>query len=838
MGDVLVQFYRDRHRCSLGYLRDLHGWQGQYDKLETNHLYIQWLFPNYFQSQFNTTAPQLSKPEAHVFRNDGEIARKYIQSYRLFLDFLGLRLIDSETGEIGRAPNGRGRLYEALVLRHHNHLRIRRVLASLAITGFERYMSPLVNHLRWEILGISLRSRENGFSVRRRMTTFLRLVLPGRDKPALRPLRNIPSALETWEKYVDGNSANHFKNTRASEEDRAESVFFGRDVTTQAPAEQVDAGSSSRQPRLKHEGGKSIFSRRMARTVIFAQDDHAAAECLVPLSSGHRVLGVGNGASTSIFARRCVELGFGFASALEPEVVAGALERFKPDVTVLVPDLSGQNPESFCAGGGRQYVMKVGSPMKGAPWPEFAPIWLQQANSRVAICKASGEEVGAELVAVGKDETALSLRAKHALAGARLLKVLLEDGEGAMPKLELVSSASKQAPLQIDLSWDEDSVDRFIRAYLFPPHDPAVVEVPAKKETYFIENMEQFNDFRMKVLEEGTRDGNFTNRSYAADTHWYSNVGGSIVKMGDSDIHMPLKTSEKKHKAIIPGAAIGARKKLRMNEPLIGPNAERYCSGALASGWIGLGPEWSQAGKHRSSNFDVAVKAMSTALPTETGALPVASGICNESTAFDHLLEGPPHPNVVELVGRFEGLGSEDEQVHYFVTELLAGGSLEDCLQADGMEEATARSIIRSVCQGLASLHDQGVVHRDLKPGNVLFSKGEEDPKLIDFSHAALVSGDEETLTGELGTRGYVAPEVLSERPYGKKCDVFSLGCTVHALLSGRPPRRHLRVGFVQQLPSSVSPSARRFVEALLTVDPRSRPSAREALAERWLQEE
>jgi len=214
-------------------------------------LYIQWLFPNYFQSQFNATAPQLSKPEAHVFRNDGEIARKYIQSYRLFLDFLGLRLIDAETGEIGRAPNGRGRLYEALVLRHHNHLRIRRVLASLAITGFERYMSPLVNHLRWEILGISLRSTENGSFLRRRMTAFLRTILPGRDKPALRPLRNIPSALETWEKYVDGNSAHYFKNTRASEEDREESVLFGRDVAREALVEQVDAGSSRGQTQFQ-----------------------------------------------------------------------------------------------------------------------------------------------------------------------------------------------------------------------------------------------------------------------------------------------------------------------------------------------------------------------------------------------------------------------------------------------------------------------------------------------------------------------------------------------------------------------------------------------------------
>ena len=49
MGDVLVQFYRDRHRCSLGYLRDLHGWQGQYDKLETNHLS---LGPSFFDGSF------------------------------------------------------------------------------------------------------------------------------------------------------------------------------------------------------------------------------------------------------------------------------------------------------------------------------------------------------------------------------------------------------------------------------------------------------------------------------------------------------------------------------------------------------------------------------------------------------------------------------------------------------------------------------------------------------------------------------------------------------------------------------------------------------------------
>lgn len=340
-----------------------------------------------------------------------------------------------------------------------------------------------------------------------------------------------------------------------------------------------------------------------SRIVLFAQDDDAA-ECLAPLSARNcRVLGVGAGSATSIFARRCVELGFGFASALEDDVVSGALASFKPELTVCVPDDGKELPKAFQAAGDKRYSIRVGQQLKGASWPEFAPIWLQQATSRVSVVNASGTEVGATEVPVGKDDSALSLRAKHALAAAKLLDSLIQ-GEGSLPKLpEAVASASssassKEAPKMIGLDWDEDTVDRFVRASLFPPHDPAVVEDPAKKETYFIENMEQYQEFRLKVLEEGKKKES-SSTTYAADTHWYSNVGGSIVKMGDSDIHMPIRTADKKHKAVIPGAAMGARKKLRMNEPLIGPNAERYCSSALASGWIGVeGPYVKQFEKH------------------------------------------------------------------------------------------------------------------------------------------------------------------------------------------------------------------------------------------------
>ncbi|CAE8619058.1 unnamed protein product, partial [Polarella glacialis] len=241
------------------------------------------------------------------------------------------------------------------------------------------------------------------------------------------------------------------------------------------------------------------------------------------------------------------------------------------------------------------------------------------------------------------------------------------------------------------------------------------------------------------------------------------------------------------------------------------------------------------AGRHLETNCEVAIKTMSRALLTaEAGGPQVEAGIKNESEVFERVLldGGMPHPNVVEVMGFFDGQITEatekglklchdelaDESVHYFVMELLEGGSLQDHLDQHGaMKEDEAQQLTRSLCEGLASLHEKGIVHRDVKPGNVLFRKtcgsthGDIDlqgPKLIDFSHAVIMPA-EGILTGESGTRGYVAPEILADKGYGPKCDVFSLGCVLHAMLTGgRLPKRHARVGMVTRLPSSVSPEA------------------------------
>jgi serine/threonine protein kinase len=86
-------------------------------------------------------------------------------------------------------------------------------------------------------------------------------------------------------------------------------------------------------------------------------------------------------------------------------------------------------------------------------------------------------------------------------------------------------------------------------------------------------------------------------------------------------------------------------------------------------------------------------------------------------------------------------------------------------------------------------LHSFGIVHRDLKLENIMMSDSTNKgiPKLVDFGLAKIV-GPNETAVEPFGTLGYVAPEVLKKEPYSFSADVWSLGCMVHALLSGSLP--------------------------------------------------
>ncbi|MFC5832682.1 serine/threonine-protein kinase [Nonomuraea insulae] len=144
------------------------------------------------------------------------------------------------------------------------------------------------------------------------------------------------------------------------------------------------------------------------------------------------------------------------------------------------------------------------------------------------------------------------------------------------------------------------------------------------------------------------------------------------------------------------------------------------------------------------------------------------------------------HPHVVTLYHAVRA-GPRRRATSWLVMEHVPGGSLEG---RPGLPAGVAARIGAQIADALAALHAEGIVHCDLKPGNVVVT-GEGTAKLADFGAAYRVGGAE-TITPNSAvsyTPDYAAPEVVRGQPEPKS-DVFSLGAMVYALVAGRPPRR------------------------------------------------
>ncbi|XP_029177902.1 serine/threonine-protein kinase fused [Nylanderia fulva] len=183
------------------------------------------------------------------------------------------------------------------------------------------------------------------------------------------------------------------------------------------------------------------------------------------------------------------------------------------------------------------------------------------------------------------------------------------------------------------------------------------------------------------------------------------------------------------------------------------------------------------------------------------------------------------HPNIVQMIDSFE---TENEIV--VVTE-YADKELYDILDKKGrLSEERTQVIACDLVSALYYLHSNRVVHRDLKPQNVLL-EANGVAKLCDFGFARSMSTGTHVLTSIKGTPLYMAPELIEEHPYDHNADLWSLGCIIFELLEGSPPFQTTSILHLIKLiryqaiqwPDFISPNCKSFLQGLLQKAPSER---------------
>jgi serine/threonine protein kinase len=197
------------------------------------------------------------------------------------------------------------------------------------------------------------------------------------------------------------------------------------------------------------------------------------------------------------------------------------------------------------------------------------------------------------------------------------------------------------------------------------------------------------------------------------------------------------------------------------------------------------------------------------------------------------------HPNIIPV----HESGYTEDGEGYLVMELAPGGSLRDWLEANQtLPWENAVSVMASIADAIQAAHDQGVLHRDIKPDNILID-AYDNPRLTDFGIAAVASNATAT-TSMSATLAHAAPEVLQGMTNTEAVDIYAIGSTLHNLITGSAPfERADDVGVTAMMARALSepppdltsygvpPAVAQVVQRALAKEPTDRPATAAQLA-------